>query len=116
MVVQLGRRGLAATLAFSLLASSGLIHAHRWSVHELRQYHCLRTGLPMSQKLQVRRRAWAQQDAAGTAGSVVGRSAAPPVASLSDAPCEAYWHLQGRLVNVYTVPRGLCSSSFESLY
>jgi len=106
MEVQLGRRGLAAILALILLSGSSVIYAHQWSVRELRQYHCLRTGLPMSQKLQLRRRAWAQQDvttpAAGSAGSVVSRSATT-AASMSGAPCEAYWHLRGRLVNVYTV-------------
>lgn len=103
---QLGRRCLATILALFLLSRSSLIYAHQWSVQELRQYHCLRTGLPMSQKLQLRWRAWAQQDvttsAAGCAGSVVGRPATT-AASMSDVPCEAYWHLRGRLVNVYTV-------------
>jgi len=107
MQVQLGRRGLAASLTLFLLSGSSVIYAHQWSVQELRQYHCLRTGLPTSQMLQLRRRAWAQHDvttpAAGSAGSVVGTSTAIAAAPMNDVPCEAYWHLRGRLVNVYTV-------------
>lgn len=98
------RRRLAAVLALFRLAGSGLVNARQWSVQELRQYHCLRTGQPLNQRVNVRRRAWAQQDAAPAAGSPgFAAATAAAAAAASEAPCEAYWHLQGRLVNVYTV-------------
>ena len=102
MVVPCCRRRLAAVLALCRLAESGLVNARQWSVQELRQYHCLRTGQPFNQRVHVRRRVWAQPDAVPAFGNP-GFAAVAAAATASEAPCEAYWHLQGRLVNVYTV-------------